>query len=115
MDRDWSYSELAELTHETQVENFNWCGCEEQEYFPYEDCPRQEEESQTLYLAEMTIGSYFCTALDTTPEKVLRALKAEYETKNLGEWKCGGMTWEEWADYCAITPTPIEIGKVDWK
>ena len=39
-EKQWSWSELAELTHTTQVENFNWCGCEEQEYFPYEDCPR---------------------------------------------------------------------------
>jgi hypothetical protein len=38
----WYWSDLAELTHETQVENFNWCGCEEQEYFPYDDCPREE-------------------------------------------------------------------------
>jgi hypothetical protein len=24
------------------VERFNFCLCEEQEQFPYEDCPRQE-------------------------------------------------------------------------
>ena len=35
-----SWSELAELTHETQVERFNFCLCEEQEQFPYADCPR---------------------------------------------------------------------------
>jgi hypothetical protein len=38
----WYWSDLAELTHETSVENFGWCSCEEQEYFPYEDCPREE-------------------------------------------------------------------------
>jgi hypothetical protein len=37
-----SWGELAELTHTTQVERFNFCLCEEQEQFPYEDCPRQE-------------------------------------------------------------------------
>lgn len=37
-----SWAELAELTHATQVERFNFCLCEEQEQFPYEDCPRQE-------------------------------------------------------------------------
>jgi RecJ-like exonuclease len=37
-----TWSELAELTHATQVERFNWCSCEEQEYFPYSDCPRPE-------------------------------------------------------------------------
>jgi hypothetical protein len=38
-----SWSELAELTHATQVEQFNWCSCEEQEQFPYDDCPRTGE------------------------------------------------------------------------
>ena len=37
-----SWGELAELTHATQVERFNFCLCEEQEQFPYEDCPRQK-------------------------------------------------------------------------
>jgi len=36
-----SWSEVAELTHATQVERFNWCECEEQENFPYADCPRK--------------------------------------------------------------------------
>ena len=36
-----SWSEVTELTHATQVERFNWCSCEEQEYFPYADCPRE--------------------------------------------------------------------------
>lgn len=35
-----SWGELAELTHLTQVERFGFCSCEEQEEFPYEDCPR---------------------------------------------------------------------------
>jgi hypothetical protein len=39
-----SWGELALLTHATQVEKFNWCMCEEQEYFPYDDCPRQEQQ-----------------------------------------------------------------------
>ena len=36
-----SWGEIANLTHKTQVEQFNWCSCEEQEQFPYEDCPRE--------------------------------------------------------------------------
>jgi hypothetical protein len=35
-----SWGELAQLTHATQVERFNWCMCEEQEQFPYDDCPK---------------------------------------------------------------------------
>jgi hypothetical protein len=38
-----SWGELAELTHATQVERFNWCSCEEQEDFPYADCPREAQ------------------------------------------------------------------------
>ena len=38
-----SWQELAELTHATQVERFNWCSCEEQEEYPYADCPREGE------------------------------------------------------------------------
>lgn len=34
------WSDLADLTHDTQVEMFNFCTCEEKEYFPYDDCPR---------------------------------------------------------------------------
>jgi hypothetical protein len=35
-----SWGELADLTHATQVSQFGFCTCEEQEYFPYSDCPR---------------------------------------------------------------------------
>jgi hypothetical protein len=42
MEDSISWGELAELTHATQVERFNWCSCEEQEQFPYADCPRNE-------------------------------------------------------------------------
>ena len=36
-----SYEDLSELTHETQVALFNWCGCEDNEgnENPYPDCP----------------------------------------------------------------------------
>jgi len=36
-----SWEDMANLTHKTQVEKFNWCSCEEQEQFPYDDCPRE--------------------------------------------------------------------------
>ena len=40
-----SWSELAELTHETQVDRFNWCSCEDNEgnENPYDDCPTTGE------------------------------------------------------------------------
>ena len=38
-----SWGELAELTHATQVERFNFCTCEVDEYRPYDDCPKEGE------------------------------------------------------------------------
>ena len=35
-----SWSEVAELSHATQIEKFNFCTCEEGKQFPYADCPR---------------------------------------------------------------------------
>ena len=40
-----SWSELAQLTHATQVEQFKWCACEDlddREQAPYADCPVQD-------------------------------------------------------------------------
>ena len=37
MREDW-WGEIFELNHKTQVAEFNFCLCEEQEQFPYEDC-----------------------------------------------------------------------------
>lgn len=36
-----SWSELANLTHETQVATFGWCSCEDNDGddMPYDDCP----------------------------------------------------------------------------
>jgi hypothetical protein len=41
MAHSWEY--MANLTHKKQVDEFNFCLCEEQEEFPYEDCPRKME------------------------------------------------------------------------
>ena len=40
-----SWAELAELTHVTQVEHFNFCLCEDNQgqENPYADCPKEGE------------------------------------------------------------------------
>lgn len=43
MEKVYYWSDLAELTHKTQVEEFGFCTCEEQEYFPYSDCPTSDD------------------------------------------------------------------------
>lgn len=45
MDKVMSWSELAELTHATQVEGFGFCTCEDNEgqENPYADCPTGRE------------------------------------------------------------------------
>jgi hypothetical protein len=42
--RSYSWGELADLTHDTQVEIFGWCSCEDNEgnENPYTDCPTKE-------------------------------------------------------------------------
>jgi hypothetical protein len=35
----------ATLAHKKKVEQFNFCTCEEQEQFPYDDCPRIENKT----------------------------------------------------------------------
>ena len=44
-----TWSELAELTHATQVEKFNFCMCEDAEpdQHPYADCPKTELQLKT--------------------------------------------------------------------
>ena len=44
-DEQLSWSELAELTHETQVDKFGFCSCEDTEWHehPYLDCPKTGE------------------------------------------------------------------------
>jgi hypothetical protein len=44
------WSDLADLTHETQVENFGFCTCEDNEgnENPYADCPSTEQTFQNL-------------------------------------------------------------------
>ena len=51
MDQDSiSWGELAELTHATQVERFNFCGCEDNEgnENPYTDCPKSEAQEKAF-------------------------------------------------------------------
>jgi hypothetical protein len=48
-----SWGELAQLTHKTQVERFGFCTCEEQESWPYSDCPVDE-------IVKIILGSCEC-------------------------------------------------------
>jgi hypothetical protein len=45
MEDSISWSELAELTHATQVEKFGFCTCEDNQERenPYQDCPKEKE------------------------------------------------------------------------
>lgn len=38
----YSWEDMADLTHASQVEIFGWCSCEgNEDQTPYKDCPRQ--------------------------------------------------------------------------
>jgi hypothetical protein len=43
-----SWLELAQLTHATQVERFDWCPCEDTDGIEtvYPDCPAREEKDE---------------------------------------------------------------------
>lgn len=43
MDKVMSWSEIAQLTHVTQVENYGFCFCEDNfdQENPYDDCPKE--------------------------------------------------------------------------
>jgi len=41
--KSYSWQDMANLNHTTQVAIFGWCACEEQEQFPYANCPREGE------------------------------------------------------------------------
>jgi hypothetical protein len=37
--KSYSWQDMANLNHTNQVEIFGWYSCEEQEQFPYANCP----------------------------------------------------------------------------
>lgn len=39
------WSDLAELNHGTQLAQFGWCRCEDDEP-PYDDCPKEGESDE---------------------------------------------------------------------
>ena len=38
--KSYTWQDMANLNHTTQVEIFGWCACEEQKQFPYDNCPK---------------------------------------------------------------------------
>lgn len=67
-----SWAELAELTHATQVEKFNFCTCEDNEgnENPYSDCPKKVT-VMTLQEAKQLVGNQPTWAL----KNMIKALK----------------------------------------
>jgi hypothetical protein len=78
--RSYSWGEMADLTHATQVEIFGWCGCEDSEN-PYSDCPTKEV---TEIEWEITIDKYakeIGWEIGTSKERA-RAREKSNETRN---------------------------------
>jgi hypothetical protein len=72
-----SWSELAELTHATQVERFNWCSCEDNEgqENPYADCPKEGELMNEEYLKAKVDLCLNQAEKDLQQEEIARAIK----------------------------------------
>ena len=77
-----SWSELAQLTHATQVERFNWCMCEDNEgqENPYNDCPKEAEMKRYLFNVQNT---YVVIAeSETQAQEMLDNGKAELKDRD---------------------------------
>ena len=53
-----SWAEIAELTHATQIERFNFCMCEDNEgnENPYNDCPKEAEQMTNSKVVVQVLG-----------------------------------------------------------
>lgn len=42
-EKSYSWQDMANLNHDTQVSNFGWCWCEDNEgnENPYDNCPKE--------------------------------------------------------------------------
>lgn len=64
------WSDMANLTHATQVSTFGWCSCEDNEGNPnpYDDCPDswEHDECQCGNLGWVN-GEGKCSECETTP------------------------------------------------
>ncbi len=67
-----------------------------------------------LYYAEGSVGSYWLSAIDTTPTKAINALKRYYKEHNLQGWK-SDLTASQWVEYQGITAWEMTLGEVLWK
>jgi hypothetical protein len=87
-----SWSELAELTHATQVKKFNFCTCEDNEgnENPYKDCPMTIDQAKkivgnqpTWALKNMVKALKMLPALNTAEDELnLQAAKVVLKERN---------------------------------
>lgn len=51
--RSYSWGEIADLTHATQVATFGWCACEDPSsgHRVYDDCPEWVSDDETMTVA----------------------------------------------------------------
>jgi hypothetical protein len=78
LEESMSWQDIANLTHATQVEKFNWCSCEEQEQFPYDDCPR-EGEGREMKSTPVICGDHLVPISDCSCLSYLQELKTSAE------------------------------------
>ena len=67
-----SWSELAQLTHATQVEQFKWCACEDlddREEAPYPDCPAIVSKIRT-YRVHVTYECWHTVEADSLAQAI---------------------------------------------
>ena len=96
-----SWSELAELTHATQVEKFNFCICEDNEgnENPYKDCPTQKPYDRVSAIIAFESG-------ELDGDKVVELFQHLVDT---------GLAWQLQGHYGRTAVSLIEAGLITKK
>jgi len=93
-----SWAELAELTHATQVEKFNFCTCEDNEgnENPYSDCPTQKPYDRVNAIISFEEG-------ELDGDKVVELFQHLVDT---------GLAWQLQGNYGRTAMALIEAGLI---
>jgi hypothetical protein len=96
-----SWSELAELTHATQVEKFNFCICEDNEgnENPYKDCPVEKPYDRLSAIIAYETG-------ELEEDKIIELFQHLVDT---------GLAWQLQGHYGRTAKSLIDVGVIQVK
>lgn len=95
--RDYSWEEMANLTHETQVETFGWCACEDDAPM-YDDCPKNMNDTKLRRHSLVTIEGQPCQLTEEPIRTIVGTWLLFYRTEVGGRVESCHATDEELAE-----------------